>query len=82
MMGLIGRTVMQLFARADPILTIAGSVAGASIGVTGLTQFRGPRKETGAIGVATADAKCFSDDAVHPCPLVPREGSSEDSVTA
>jgi hypothetical protein len=36
MMGLIDRTVMQVFGRADPILTIAGSVAGASTGVTGL----------------------------------------------
>lgn len=35
--GLIDRTVMQVFGRAYPILTIAGSVAGAPIGVTRLT---------------------------------------------
>ncbi len=64
---------MQLFGRADPIPTTAG----ASIGVTGLTQFPGPREEASAVGVAPPDAKCFIDDAVHPCPLVPREGSSE-----
>jgi hypothetical protein len=37
MMGLVDRTVMHMVGRADPILTIAGSVAGASTGVTGLT---------------------------------------------
>ena len=57
MMGLIDRTVMQVFGRADPFLTIAGSVAGASIGVTGPAQFRGAREEASAIGVAPPDAK-------------------------
>jgi hypothetical protein len=58
-------------AQAGWILTIVGPVADPPIGVSRLTQFRGARKETGAVGLAPADAKCLVDDAVYPCPLVP-----------
>jgi hypothetical protein len=58
-------------AQAGWILTIVGPVAHLPIGVSRLTQFRGAREETGADGLATADAKCLIDNAVHPCPLVP-----------
>ena len=62
---------MRVFGSTGSILTITRSVADLPIGVSRLVEFRGAREETGADGLATADAKCLIDNAVHPCPLVP-----------
>jgi hypothetical protein len=72
-MWLIARIVVQASGSADPILMTTD----ASIDVIGLTQFHGAREEASAFGVAPPNAKCLIDDTVHPCPLVPGEGSPE-----